>query len=128
MSEWMPQIFASTVVAASVSAAAIIVRELLAGRGRRSDALVESQKHREQKRLDQHEALLREVESLWRHNHDLRTREAACQRRCRALARRLSDLEQRCMGLRNRLDQLARVVGSENATLQPRTSSDCQPA
>lgn len=120
MSELAAQLLASTVVAATVSAAAIIVRELLAGRARRSEAAVESQRHREQKRLQQHKLLLNEVESLWRHNHELRGSEASCQRRCRAMARRLSTIEQRCSGLRNRLDQLARIVSSENATLQPK--------
>lgn len=102
MPDLAAQILAPTVVAAIVSGAAIIVREVLAGR------------------LKQRDVLLREVESLWKRNHELRASEAFCQRRCRALSRRLSGVEQRCASLRDRLDQLARVVGSESATLRPK--------
>ena len=84
-------------VAAVVSAAALIVRELMARRGERP-------------RGD-----LARIESLWRETAAARGRESACLARCRGLevecgrlAARVRQLEAELDALRRRLDRLGR--------------------
>ena len=81
MSDFAVQILTPTVVAAIVSAGALIARELLAGR-------FTARQSRDEQHLRRQGVLMEQVRLLWTENAALRRREADCERRHRMLARR----------------------------------------
>ena len=102
MSEVALQLLAPTVIAAVVSGAAIIAREMVSTRAG-------SRRSRGERRLLRHAALLDQVQRLWQENARLRREELACRRRQRNLERRCTRLERSCRSLRRRLDGLGRL-------------------
>lgn len=103
MSDFAVQILTPTVVAAIVSAGALIARELLAGR-------FTARQSRDEQDLRRQDVLMEQVRLLWTENANLRRREADCEHRHRMLARRCGDLERLCGVLRRRVDRLGRFV------------------
>ena|SRR5687768_7521305 len=105
MSDFAIQVLTPTVVAAVVSAGALIARELLAGRftARRSRAEID---------LRRQGVLVEQVRLLLSENEGLRRRAAECQRRYHKLERRCGELEHLCRALRRRVDRLGGLVAS----------------
>lgn len=124
MSDLTLNILAPTVVAAVVSAAALLARELLVSRARKRDyashTTAQGERSRQDRKVKQHAVLLQQIQLLWAENTQLRQREADCEQRYRDLERRCADLERCCGDLRRRLDRLGRVVGSERSGSRPR--------
>jgi hypothetical protein len=113
------QILAPTVVAAVVSGAALLARELIAGRTSAGRARARDEGRRLQ-------LLLEQTRLLWDENARLRRRERECEGRYRALAQRFGNLERRCRDLRRRLDCLGRHgaggrrAGRRSGRMRPR--------
>lgn len=97
---------APTVVAAVVSGAALLVRELLSTRGERNKLHAERRRHEDDFALRGQELLLKQIDSLWRENAAGRAREAESRQRCRELERQCLQLEQRCRDLETTLKHL----------------------
>lgn len=113
MSDSVAQLLTSTVVAAFVSASAILLRELVAARLRKPEARAEARRQHAIQRLQDRDLLLREIDNLWQTNARLAAREALCQRRCRALASRIGSLERQSSSQRKRTEELARLIASK---------------
>ncbi len=99
MNPTLMAILTPTVVAAIVSAAALLGREFVTGRGERAKLAAERRRVDDDFAIRGQELLLKQIESLWRENANGKGREAESRQRCRELERQCSTLEQRCRDL-----------------------------
>lgn len=97
---------APTVVAAIVSALALVLRDVLGRRGERDKLTENARRHDDDVSIRGQELLLKQIESLWRENAASRAREAESRQRCRDLEKRCEELVARCAQLQQMLDQL----------------------
>jgi predicted nuclease with TOPRIM domain len=106
--QFLTTMIAPTVVAALVSATALLGRGLLMRRGEQGRLRQDKRRLDGEMAIKTSEALLHQVEALWKENAELKVREAESRARCRELERTCADLERRCGELQGELANLRR--------------------
>ena len=114
MGDVLQMLLAPTVSAAIVSAAALILREILVRHAQRRDGRarldLDKTTRRDDHVIEQTRVLLQQIQLLWSENAALKRREAECEARYRDLERRCRVVERQCDLLRRRLDRFGRIV------------------
>jgi len=114
-SPWAAGLVAPTVVAAAVSAIALVLRELIARRGEPARLRQNRLEIEGDLAMRSQEVLLQQIEALWRENASVKAREAQSRAQCQVLETQCAELERRCIELEGHLADVRRRLDAHDS-------------